>query len=122
MRSDHPLGRIDETLDLDFRVPNEELAKRILDGLSDMGALEWCLATGRKPAEEETLIGKELMRRRGWNDEATETFNRRRGKAASRIAMISARCLTILTRTREGLCQKRDAAGVRTVPLSKIPG
>ena len=25
-----------------------------------MGALEWCLATGRKPAEEETLIGKEL--------------------------------------------------------------
>ena len=43
-----------------------------------MGALEWCLATGRKPAEEETLIGNEFMRRRGWNDEATETLNRRK--------------------------------------------
>ena len=52
------------------------------------------------------LDREEFMRRRGWNDEATETLNRRKREAASRIAMISARCLTVLTRTREGLCQK----------------
>ena len=64
---------------MDFlRVPYEELAKRVLEGLSDMGALEWCFATGRKPTEEETLIGNEFMRKRGWNDEATETLNRRK--------------------------------------------
>ena len=75
--------------------PYEELAKRVLEGLSDTGALEWCLATGRKPAEEETLIGNEFMRKRGWNDEATETLNRRKREAASRIAMISAPCLNL---------------------------
>jgi hypothetical protein len=33
-----------------------------------------------KPSEEEILIWNEFMRKRGWNDEATETLNRRKGE------------------------------------------
>ncbi len=64
----------------------------------------------------------EFMRKRGLNDEATETLNRRKGKRLSDRDDIRTMFEPILTGTREGLCEKRDAAGVRTVPLSKIPG
>ena len=64
---------------VDFlRVSYEELARRVVEGLDDMGALEWSFATGRKPTEEEIFIWNEFMRKRGWNDEGTETLNRRK--------------------------------------------
>ena len=56
----------------------EELANRVLEGLDDTDALEWSFATGRKPTEDEIVIWNEFMRKRGWNDEATEILNRRK--------------------------------------------
>jgi hypothetical protein len=80
---------------VDFlRVSYEELAARGSGGLSDTDALEWCFATGRKPTEEEVLVWNEFMRKRGWNDEATETLDRRKRKAAFRTATTSEPCLT----------------------------
>ena len=46
--------------------------------MDDSAALEWSLAKGRKPTEDEIFIWNEFMRKRGWNDEATETLNRRK--------------------------------------------
>lgn len=56
----------------------EELANRVVEGLDDTAALEWSFATGRKPTEDEIVIWNEFMRKRGWNDEATEILNRRK--------------------------------------------
>ena len=61
-----------------LHISHAELAKRLLEGLDDGAALEWTFAIGRKPTEEEILIWNEFMRKRGWNDEATETLNRRK--------------------------------------------
>jgi hypothetical protein len=64
---------------VDFlRVSYQELAARVADGLSDADALEWCFTTGRRPTDEEILVWNEFMRKRGWNDEATETLDRRK--------------------------------------------
>ena len=64
---------------VDFlRVSYQELAVRVAGGLSDTDALEWCFATGRKPMEEEVLVWNEFMRKRGWNDDATETLDTRK--------------------------------------------
>ena len=56
----------------------EELANRVLEGSDDTDALEWSFATGRKPTEDEIVVWNEFMRKRGWNDEATEILNRRK--------------------------------------------
>jgi Domain of unknown function (DUF5069) len=55
-----------------------ELAKRVVEGLTDTGALEWCFTAGRTPPEDEIFVWNEFMRKRGWNDEATEILNRRK--------------------------------------------
>ena len=59
-------------------VSYEELAQRVLEGLDDSAALEWSLATGHRPTEADIAIWNEFMRKRGWNDEASETLNRRK--------------------------------------------
>ena len=61
-----------------LHVSYEELAQKVLEGLDDTAALEWSFATGRKPTEDEIVIWNEFMRKRGWNDEATEILNRRK--------------------------------------------
>lgn len=53
------------------------LVERVKQGGSDEEILEWCFAQGRKPSEEEIEIWNEFMRKRGWNDEATPTLQRR---------------------------------------------
>ena len=64
---------------VDFlHVAYEELARRVVEGLNDEGALEWCFAAGRTPTEDEIYIWNEFMRKRGWNDEGTEILNRRK--------------------------------------------
>ncbi|HEY5706512.1 MAG TPA: DUF5069 domain-containing protein [Terrimicrobiaceae bacterium] len=61
-----------------LRIPYEELAKRVEEGLDDTAALEWSFAKGRKPTDDEIVVWNEFMRKRGWNDEATETLSRRK--------------------------------------------
>ena len=62
----------------------EDLAKRVAEGLGDAEALEWCFSAGRKPSDEEVYIWNEFMRKRGWNDEATETLQRRKEQSGFR--------------------------------------
>ncbi len=67
---------------VDFlRVSYEDLAKRVLEGLGDWAALEWCFSHGRRPNEEEIYVWNEFMRKRGWNDEGSEMLERRKGES-----------------------------------------
>lgn len=51
----------------------EDLTARVLsEGGSDEDLLEWALAHGSHPNEEQIEIWTEFMRKRGWNDVATE--------------------------------------------------
>ncbi len=43
--------------------------------------LQWCFSTGRQPSEDEIHIWNEFMRKRGWNDEVSETLKRRKKEA-----------------------------------------
>jgi gluconokinase len=48
------------------------LVERVKQGGSDDDILEWVFSQGRKPSAEEIEIWNEFMRKRGWNDEASE--------------------------------------------------
>ena len=54
------------------------LAERVNEGGSDEEILAWCLERGRKPTEREIYVWNEFMRKRGWNDEISETLTRRK--------------------------------------------
>lgn len=53
------------------------LAEQVKAGADDEAALEWAFQQGRKPSDEEIEVWNEFMRKRGWNDEATPTLQRR---------------------------------------------
>ena len=53
-----------------------ELVERMKEGGTDEDILEWCFAKGRKPTEDEIYVWNEFMRKRGWNDEISETLTR----------------------------------------------
>ena len=54
------------------------LTERVKRGGTDDEILEWCYQQGRKPSDEEIEIWNEFMRKRGWNDEATERLEMRK--------------------------------------------
>ena len=58
-----------------------DLVERVKDGGTDEEILDWCFARGRKPAESEIHVWNEFMRKRGWNDELSETLTRRKRDA-----------------------------------------
>jgi hypothetical protein len=53
------------------------LVERVKEGGTDEEILEWAFQQGRKPSPEEMEVWNEFMRKRGWNDEATSTLQRR---------------------------------------------
>ena len=55
-----------------LRVEYESLKKRVLQGGTDEEILEWCFATGRRLDETDILVWNEFVRKRGWNDVASE--------------------------------------------------
>jgi hypothetical protein len=55
-----------------------DLGKRTLQGGSDEEVLGWCFEQGRRPSPEEIEVWNEFMRKRGWNDEASERLNQRK--------------------------------------------
>ncbi len=59
-------------------VSYDDLATRVTQGGSDEEILDWCYTNGRKPAEDEVHIWNEFMRKVGWNDDVTETLERRK--------------------------------------------
>jgi hypothetical protein len=53
-------------------VKYEDVKKRVLAGEPDEKVLEWCLANGRKPTEEDIEVWSGFMMKRGWRDEASD--------------------------------------------------
>jgi Domain of unknown function (DUF5069) len=58
-----------------------ELVERMKEGGTDEEILDWCFAKGRKPADGEIHVWNEFMRKRGCNDEISETLTRRKREA-----------------------------------------
>jgi gluconokinase len=58
-----------------------ELVERIIEGGTDEKILDWCFAKGRKPTDSEIHVWNEFMRKRGWNDEISETLTGRKKEA-----------------------------------------
>lgn len=64
-----------------LRVHYPELVARVKEGGTDEEILGWCFARGRKPADAEIYVWNEFLRKRGWNDELSETLTRRKKEA-----------------------------------------
>ena len=79
----HPnLGKgFDEKCVTFLRVDYEQLVERVKRGGADEEILQWCFSTGRKPSDDEIYVWNEFMRKRGWNDEVSETLKRRKEEA-----------------------------------------
>jgi hypothetical protein len=57
-----------------LRVRYEDVKAQVLAGKSDLEALEWCFANGRKLTDEEVLIYNSFMSKRGWRDDETDSY------------------------------------------------
>jgi gluconokinase len=64
-----------------LRVDYNDLVDRVKQGGNDEEILRWCQETGRRPSDEEIYVWNEFMRKRGWNDEVSETLKRRKKEA-----------------------------------------
>jgi gluconokinase len=58
-----------------------DLLSRVKEGGTDDEILEWCFLRGRKPTDGEIYVWNEFMRKRGWDDELSETLIRRKEEA-----------------------------------------
>ena len=79
----HPnLGKgFDEKCVTFLRIKYDQLVERVKQGGSDEEILQWCFSVGRKPSEDEVYVWNEFMRKRGWNDEVSQTLERRKREA-----------------------------------------
>jgi hypothetical protein len=50
----------------------EDVKARVLAGESDEAILQWCLASGRGPTEDDIEMWSSFMMKRGWRDEASD--------------------------------------------------
>ena len=57
------------------------LVERVKQGGSDAEILEWTFAQSRKPSEEQIKVWNDFMRKRGWNDEASERLRQRKAES-----------------------------------------
>lgn len=57
------------------------LVERVKQGGTDEEILSWAFQQGRKPSDEECLVWNEFMRKRGWNDEASERLTMRKAES-----------------------------------------
>jgi len=64
-----------------MRVDFAALRARVLQGGMDEEILDWCFAGGRELNDQDILIWNEFLRKRGWNDSATELVARRKLEA-----------------------------------------
>jgi len=63
-----------------LRVNYDKLVERVNEGGTDEEILQWCFGVGRKPSEDDAYVWNEFMRKRGWNDEVSETLARRKAE------------------------------------------
>jgi len=59
-------------------VKYEDLRNKVLEGLDDGQALEWCFENGKRPTESEIEVWDSFMSKRGWNDDVSEILVRRK--------------------------------------------
>ena len=59
-------------------VKYDALRGKILEGLDDGQALEWCFKNGKRPTGNEIEVWNSFMSKRGWNDEVAEILARRK--------------------------------------------
>jgi hypothetical protein len=64
-----------------LRVNYDQLVERVKRGGTDEEILQWCFEKARRPNEDEIYVWNEFMRKRGWNDEVSETLKRRKSEA-----------------------------------------
>ena len=64
-----------------LQVDYDELVERAKQGGTDDEILRWCFSMGRQPSDDEIRVWNEFMRKRGWNDEVSETLERRKKEA-----------------------------------------
>jgi hypothetical protein len=64
-----------------LRVDYNQLVDRVKQGGTDENILQWSFSVGRQPADDEIYVWNEFMRKRGWNDEVSETLKRRKKEA-----------------------------------------
>jgi hypothetical protein len=73
------LGRGFDASCLKFlHVDHNQVVERTTQGGTDEEVLQWCFGMGRQPSDEEVHVWNEFMRKRGWNDELSETLKRRK--------------------------------------------
>ena len=61
-----------------LHVNYNDVVERVKHGGSDEDIFQWCRSNGRQPSEDEIYVWNEFMRKRGWNDEVSETLKRRK--------------------------------------------
>ncbi len=64
-----------------LKVDYQMLKQRVLDGGSDDEILWWAFDQGRRSSDEEIYIWNDFMRKRGWNDDISDTLMRRKKEA-----------------------------------------
>ena len=57
-------------------VKYDALRDKVLEGLNDQEAIEWCFKNGKRPTEDEIEVWNAFMSKRGWNDEVAEILAR----------------------------------------------
>jgi Domain of unknown function (DUF5069) len=76
------LGKgFDERCTSFLQVAYESIVERVKEGLDDEAVLEASFSSGFRPTEEQIEIWSEFMRKRGWDDAATETLIRRKAES-----------------------------------------
>ncbi len=61
-----------------LRVDYKFVVDLAIQGKSDGEILQRCFENSRRPSEDEIHVWNEFMRKRGWNDDITETLVRRK--------------------------------------------
>jgi len=62
-------------------VPYADIAAHVRSGASDDESLAWCRERGRQSTEHEAAVWCEFMRKRGWNDVASERLRQRKAES-----------------------------------------
>jgi gluconokinase len=74
-------GGFDESCCKFLWIDYPALVNRVHAGGSDEEILSWAFQEGRKPNDREILVWNDFMRKRGWNDEATDRLKTRKNES-----------------------------------------
>ncbi len=70
-------GGFDGRLCAFLGVKYEDVVARVKLGGTDDDVLAWCFQDGRKPSDDEIEVMNDFLRKRGWNDDASDRLAER---------------------------------------------